>query len=52
VNDIDRATTLLYDRVRHSPAHGPFIQQLELLAESTAPPPHLDATIVIVPGAF
>lgn len=49
---IDFATALLYDRVCHSSKHGPFIRQVEDLAASTTPPPRLDATVVIVPGAF
>jgi len=49
---IDFATALLYDRVCHSKRHGPFIRQLQGLASSATPLPRLDATLVIVPGAF
>jgi hypothetical protein len=49
---IDFATALLYDRVCHSTRHGSFIRQLQCLATSSTPLPRLDATIVIVPGAF
>ncbi len=49
---IDFATALLYDRVRRSPEHGPFMEQLDSLVASDVSPPRLDATIVIVPGAF
>ncbi len=48
----DFATALLYERVRDSSTHGPFIRRLEDLAGIDEPPPRLDATIVIVPGAF
>jgi hypothetical protein len=46
---IDFATALFYDRVRRSPQHRPFIERIE---SPDAPPPRLDATVVIVPGAF
>src|SRR5262245_25266375 len=47
----DFAVALLYDRVRRSPEHGPFIRQVEVLpAEEIRTPPA--ATLAIVPGAF
>jgi hypothetical protein len=49
---IDFATALLYDRVRRSPEHGPFIERLEALAGPPAGPPRTPAAVVIVPGAF
>ncbi len=48
---MDFATALLFDRVRGSAQHGPFIQQIDaLLAQEEVPP--LKAKLVIVPGAF
>ena len=49
---IDFATALLYDRLRRSTDHQPFIDRLETLMTSTDPMPRLDARVVIVPGAF
>jgi hypothetical protein len=50
---IDFATALLYDRIVRSPEHGPFLQQLESLpVEAAGSGRRLDATVVIVPGAF
>jgi hypothetical protein len=47
----DFATALLYDRVRRSPDHGPFIERVEA-REGPTGPPRVPATVVIVPGAF
>lgn len=48
---IDFATALLYDRLRRSPRHGPFIEKVEALPE-----PHVTGrapcTVAVVPGAF
>lgn len=50
---IEFATALLYDRVRRSPEHGSFIEQVEALPEhGAANLRDLDATLVLVPGAF
>lgn len=49
---IDFATTLLYQRLLQSPEHGPFIQQLESISGLDVGRSHLNADIVIVPGAF
>jgi hypothetical protein len=49
---LDFATALLYDRIVQSPEHGRFIQRLESLPMERASPPRLEATLVIVPGAF
>jgi hypothetical protein len=50
---LDFATALLYDRLRRSPVHGPFIDRLEAMTE---PPGRCSAdpsvSVVIVPGAF
>jgi hypothetical protein len=46
---IDFATAVLYDRVRRSQVHGDFIRRLE---SPEMPAGQLDATVVIVPGAF
>jgi hypothetical protein len=48
---IDFAAALLYDRVHRSPQHADFIRRLEACPE-THPSRRLDATVVIVPGAF
>lgn len=48
---IDFATALLYDRVRRAPAQGPHIDRIESLTNS-AGAVSMDATVVIVPGAF
>jgi hypothetical protein len=49
---IDFATTLLHDRITHSPEHGPFIAQLDSLPVEGDECARLPATVVIVPGAF
>jgi hypothetical protein len=49
---LDFATALLYDRIVHSPEHGRFIQRLEAMRVESTKPPRLEATLVIVPGAF
>lgn len=47
--DNDAAVRLLYERIRHSPEHGPFIERVESRREVVPP---FDATVVVVPGAF
>lgn len=49
---MDFATALLFDRVRRSPHHGPFIEGVEALMAQEGTPPAGQATVVIVPGAF
>jgi hypothetical protein len=49
---IDFATAWLYAQFRHSPVHGPFIEELEQGDGDDLPARPLDATVVIVPGAF
>jgi hypothetical protein len=46
---LDFATALLYDRLRRSPVHGAFMEQLENMPEPTS---RLDVPVTIVPGAF
>ncbi len=49
---IDAATAALYESVRESPLHGPFIRRVdELCAEPAVRPWNRDAVLVIVPGA-
>ncbi len=47
---IDFATALLYDRVRNSPQHSPFIRQAEVGQQNF--PECLAPRITVVPGAF
>jgi hypothetical protein len=49
---LEFATALLYDRIVQSPEHGRFIQRLEVLPAECPSPQRLEATLVIVPGAF
>jgi hypothetical protein len=50
---IDFATALLYDRLRRSAEHGPFIAQLEALPEAHAPiAGAADVTLAVAPGGF
>jgi hypothetical protein len=49
---VDFATCLLYQWLRRSPAHGPFIRRLEALPATVSPGCRLDATVAVVPGAF
>ncbi len=46
----DFATALLYDRLRRSPEHGPFIAQIGA-GRTKGPRSLADATLAIVPGA-
>src|SRR5262249_15493069 len=48
----DFATALLYDRVARSPQHGPFISEVDALAETMDDRGYVPATVVIVPGAL
>jgi hypothetical protein len=49
---IDAATARLYESVRESPLHGPFIRRVdELCAEPAVRAWNRDAVLVIVPGA-
>jgi hypothetical protein len=49
----DFATALLYDRLRRSPEHGPFIRRVDDLV---ARPPHfpgtIDVLLAVAPGAY
>ena len=47
----DFAVALLYDRLRRSPEHGPFIHQVEALAPEESGT-WSRATLAIIPGAF
>jgi hypothetical protein len=49
---IDFATALLYDRLRRSSPHRDFIRRLETMPDSQPGDFALDATLVVVPGAF
>ena len=49
---IDFATALLYDRVVRSLEYGPLIARLESMPSSVGGGSRLEATVVIVPGAF
>jgi hypothetical protein len=50
---IDFATALLYDRLRRSEQHGPFIRQMdELLANPPEFPAEMDVLIAVAPGAY
>jgi hypothetical protein len=50
---IDFATALLYDTIRKSPEHGPFIARMEeLLHDQLANRCDLDAALAVAPGAF
>ena len=49
---IDAATASLYERVRESPLHGPFIRRVdELCEESAIRAWNRDAVLAVVPGA-
>jgi hypothetical protein len=51
IERIDAATIALYEQVRASPRHGPFIRRIE----SDAPEPPIEAPpprLVVMPGAF
>jgi hypothetical protein len=49
---IDAATTWLYNQVRESPLHGPFIRRVdELCAEPAIRAWNREAVLVVVPGA-
>jgi hypothetical protein len=47
----DFAVALLYDRLRRSPEHGPFIRQVEVLCPAETGT-WSRATLAIIPGAF
>jgi hypothetical protein len=50
---LDFATALLYDRLRRSEQHGPFIRRIaQLLERPPEPPAKMDALLAVVPGAF
>jgi hypothetical protein len=49
----DFATALLYDRLRSSERHGPFIRRLdELITNPPQVPGKMDVLLAVVPGAF
>lgn len=48
--DINQATTELYQQIRSSPQHGEFIKEIEAI--DSLPAPQLTPRIVIMPGAF
>jgi hypothetical protein len=49
---INFATTLLFERVKNSTPHVPFIRQIDALRARTLPNRRLRATLAIAPGAF
>jgi hypothetical protein len=49
---IDFATALLYDRVRRSPEHGPFIAGIERLEPDLDRLPRLSGKVLVVPAGF
>jgi hypothetical protein len=50
---LDFATALLYDRLRRSDRHGPFIRRVNaLVANSPCFPRQLDLLLAVAPGAF
>jgi hypothetical protein len=49
---LDFATALLYDRLRRSPEHGPFIRRVNAAPAEAPAPGEGPTTLVIVPGAF
>jgi hypothetical protein len=50
---MDFATALLYDRLRRSAEHGPFIAHLETLPETDGPIAGAeDVTVAVAPGGF
>jgi len=49
---IELSTAVLYDRIRRSNCHGPFIQKIEE-QEASAPGVHSENTLIgVIPGAF
>jgi hypothetical protein len=49
---IDFATALLYDRIRRSSEHGPFIREMESLEPDLAALPRLSGKVLVAPAAF
>jgi hypothetical protein len=50
---MDFATALLYDRLRSSELHGPFIRRIDdLLTHGLPEAPKMDALLAVVPGAY
>jgi hypothetical protein len=49
---VDFATTLLYERVRESPRHGPFIREIDSIEPDLAAPPRVDVKLLVAPAAF
>jgi hypothetical protein len=50
---LDFATALLYERLRRSEQHGPFIRHVDgLIAQPPSPPPKADVLLAVAPGAF
>ena len=50
---VDFATALLYDRLRRSERHGPFIRRIDgLMARASPPPKMTDVLFAVAPGAF
>ncbi len=48
---LDFATALLYDRLRRSPEHGPFMRRVQSAPAEAPTPGDGPATLVLVPGA-
>src|SRR5687767_10229360 len=49
---VDLPTCLLYDRIRRSPEHGPFIRELERLEPDPLSLPRLRGRVLIAPAGF
>jgi hypothetical protein len=49
---MDFATALLYDRLRRSEQHGPFIRRVDELLSQPPEPASLDALLAVAPGAY
>lgn len=49
---VDVATTLLYDRIRRSPQHGPFIRAVEAREPDIGALPQLRGKLLIAPALF
>ena len=49
---VDVATAVLYDRLRRSPEHGPFIARVEALSPQPQALPRLRGSVLVAPAAF
>ncbi|HEX2514875.1 MAG TPA: Rieske 2Fe-2S domain-containing protein, partial [Chloroflexota bacterium] len=49
---VDVATAVLYDRLRRSPEHGPFIARVEALSPQPRALPRLRGSVLVAPAAF